>query len=65
MIELLTASFLLAADLPEQPKVSCDKVRWFVQTYGEAEALRLARKWGYSEATIKAAQKCLPPARSS
>ena len=65
MIELIAVSFLLAADIPEpQPKIDCAKVRWFVNTYSEGQAMSLARKWGYSEETIRKARKCLSPERS-
>lgn len=40
--------------------IDCDKVKWFVETYGTSEARHIARKLGYTEAQIKSAERqCL------
>ena len=51
--------FLVGLLLAGTPDIDCSKVKFFVQTYGRSEALRIARKW-YSDDQIKAAEaKCL------
>jgi len=55
----VAASLILVILLSGTPDIDCSKVRFFVQTYGRSEALRIARKW-YSDDQIKAAEaKCL------
>lgn len=53
---ILLVGLLLAA----QPvDIDCSKVRWYARYMSQAEMIRLAKSWGYSDADIEKGKKCL------